>query len=118
LAACFFLARDRRGRAGSGAASLAWSKPSCSMLAAKCSGSSAVTSSFPPPGMVDDQAARVEVHLAADRAGQERLLPAVLAVADDRVADRRHVDAQLVGAAGQRLQLDPGGAVAGAVDTR
>ena len=32
------------------------------------------------------------------------------------MADRRHVRAQLVRAAGQRLQLDPGGAVAGAVD--
>jgi hypothetical protein len=32
------------------------------------------------------------------------------------VADRRHVDAQLMGAPGQRLELDPGGAVAGALD--
>ena len=49
-------------------------------------------------------------------AGQERLGAAIFRVADDRVADRRHVRAQLVRAAGQRLQLDPGGAVAGAVD--
>ena len=58
----------------------------------------------------------MEVELAADPAGQERLRPAIFGIADDRVADRRHVRAQLVGAAGQRLQLDPGGAVAGAVD--
>ena len=67
-------------------------------------------------GMVDPEAPGVEVELAADRAGQERLLAAIFAVADDRMADRRHVDAQLVGAAGERLELDPGGAVAGALD--
>ena len=66
--------------------------------------------------MIDADAARVEVHLAADPAGQERRRAAIFAVADDRMADRRHVDAQLVGAAGERLQLDPGGAVAGALD--
>ena len=60
----------------------------------------------------------MKVELAADPAGQERLGPAIFGVADDRMADRRHVRAQLVGAAGQRLQLDPGGAVAGAVDSR
>src|SRR5687768_18513528 len=67
-------------------------------------------------GMVDPEAAGVEMELAADRAGQERLLAGIFAVADDRVADRRHVDAQLMGAAGIRLKLDPGGAVAGALD--
>ncbi len=67
-------------------------------------------------GRVDPDAPRMEVELAADPAGQERLGPAIFGVADDRMADRRHVRAQLVGAAGQRLQLDPGGAVAGAVD--
>ncbi len=66
--------------------------------------------------MVDHQPAGVEVHLAADAARKERIGPAVLAVADDRVADRRHVDAQLVGPPGQRLQLDPAGTVPGAVD--
>src|SRR5690606_25163287 len=67
-------------------------------------------------GRIDDQPTGVQVDRAADRTGQERVLPTVLAVADDRVADRRHVHAQLMSAAGQRLQLDPGGAVAGAVD--
>ena len=66
--------------------------------------------------VVDYQAPRVEVHLAADAAGQERQLPAVFAVAHDRMADRRHVHAQLVGAARQRLEFDPCGAVAGTVD--
>ena len=78
--------------------------------------SSAVTSIVPPSGRVDLEAPRVEVKLAADPAGQERFGPAIFGVADDRMADRRHVRAQLVRAAGQRLQLDPGGAVAGAVD--
>ena len=64
----------------------------------------------------DHQPPRVKVHLAADRAGQECFGPAVLAVAHDRVADRRHVDAQLVRSPGHRLQFDPGGAVAGTVD--
>ena len=67
-------------------------------------------------GMIDDQPARVEMHLAADRASQEGLGSAIFTVADDGMADRRHMHAQLVGAARQRLQLDPGGAVAGAVD--
>ena len=67
-------------------------------------------------GMVDNQTPRVEVHLAADAAGQESVLPAVLAVADDGMADRRHVHAQLVGTARHRLKFHPGGAVACAVD--
>jgi hypothetical protein len=66
--------------------------------------------------MLDAQAAGMEVELAADRAGQERGLSAILAIAHDRVADGRHVDAQLVGAAGERLKLDPGGAIARTVD--
>src|SRR5690606_23831397 len=45
-------------------------------------------------GRVDDQTAGVEMHLAADRAGQERVRPAIFAVADDRVADCRHMDAE------------------------
>src|SRR6185369_4627970 len=65
--------------------------------------------------VLDDQAAGMKVHLAADRAGEECRLAAVFAVAHDGVADRRHVDAQLVGAAGQRLEFHPGGAVARAV---
>ena len=67
-------------------------------------------------GRVDPDPARVEVKLAADPAGEERLRSAIFGVADDRVAERRHMRAQLVGAAGQRLKLEPGGAVAGAFD--
>ena len=65
--------------------------------------------------VVDDQLPCVQVHLAADGAGQERLLPAVFAVANDRKADRRHMHAQLVGAPGHGLQFHPRGAVAGAI---
>src|SRR5690606_23163216 len=67
-------------------------------------------------GLVYDQAARVEMHLATDRAGQEGVLSAIFAVAHDRMPDGGHVHAELVGAAGERLQLDPGGTVAGAID--
>src|SRR5690348_201771 len=65
---------------------------------------------------INANSSRVEVELAADSAGQERLRTAVLGVPDDRMADRRHVRTQLVRAAGQRLELDPGRPVAGAVD--
>jgi hypothetical protein len=58
----------------------------------------------------------VEVHLAADAPGQEGILPAIFAVAHDRVADRGHVDAQLMGAAGIRLEFDPRRRIAGALD--
>src|SRR3546814_13354375 len=58
-------------------------------------------------GVVDAQPPAVQVHLAADRSGQERALAAIFAVADDWVADRRHMDAQLMRAPGQRLQFDP-----------
>ena len=44
-------------------------------------------------GMVDAQAAAVQVHLAADRPGQESALAAIFAIADDGVADRCHMDA-------------------------
>src|SRR5204863_392046 len=40
-----------------------------------------------PIGVIDADAPCVEVHLAADPAGQERGLPAIFAVAKDRVAD-------------------------------
>src|SRR3546814_9073316 len=43
-------------------------------------------------------------------------LATIFAVADDRVADRRHMDAKLMRAAGERLKLDPRRAVAGAFD--
>ncbi len=56
---------------------------------------------------VDPEAAGVEMELATDAAGQEGVAPAIFAITDDWVADRRHMDAQLVCAAGKRLQLDP-----------
>ncbi len=61
-------------------------------------------------------AAAVQMHLAADRAGQERTLAAIFSVADDRMSDRRHMDAQLVRAPGQRLKFDPRRAVPRALD--
>ena len=69
----------------------------------------------------------MQVQLAADAAAElgapavaEVLLAAaaVLAVADDRVADRGHMGAELVGAAGHRVERDPGGAGRGGVDHR
>ena len=47
---------------------------------------------------------------------QQRFLAAVLAVAQDRAADLRAMDAQLMGAAGARPQRQQRGAIAGAVD--
>ena len=67
-------------------------------------------------GPVDPQPPRVQVHLAADPPGQERRRAAIFGVADDRVADRRHMRAQLVGASGHRLEFDPCRASAGTVD--
>src|SRR5207302_11243120 len=65
---------------------------------------------------LDAVRARMQRQLAADSPRRDALRPAIFRVADDRMADRRHMRAQLVRATGQRLQLDPGGAVAGAVD--
>ena len=67
-------------------------------------------------GLGNDQAARVQVHLAADRAGEERVRPAIFAVSHNRVADCRHMHAQLVGAPGQRFEFNPRGALACAVN--
>ena len=66
--------------------------------------------------MVDADAARVQMHFAADRARQKRVLAAIFAVANDRVANGGHMHAQLVRASGVRLQFDPGGGVARAFD--
>ncbi len=93
-----------------------------------CSGSGAVTTEPPAGGrMRQRDRARVQVQLAADPAAELRApavaavllaAAAVLAVADDRVADRRHLGAELVGAAGDRLERQPGGAAGGGVDGR
>ena len=66
-------------------------------------------------GMLDADAPRVEVHLAADSAGQEACLAAIFAVADDRMANGGHMDTQLMRAAGEGLQLDPGSDIARAL---
>src|SRR3546814_11390051 len=71
---------------------------------------------LPAIGMIDADTPRVEVHLAADAPGEERRLPTIFAVADDRMADRRHMNAQLMRAPGEGLKLDPGGAIARAFD--
>jgi hypothetical protein len=62
-------------------------------------------------GMIDDQAARMQVQLAADAARKEGVGAAIFAVAHNRVANGRHMDAQLVRAACQRLQFDPAAAL-------
>ena len=67
-------------------------------------------------GAVDDQPAGVEMHLAADRAGEECVLAAIFAIAHDRVSHGRAMHAQLVGAARQRLQFEPGDLLARAFD--
>ncbi len=51
-------------------------------------------------GMIDPEAPRVEMELAADRAGQEGVLAAIFAVADDRMADREH-DGRAAGGCGR-----------------
>src|SRR3546814_9114918 len=43
-------------------------------------------------GMIDPDAPGVKVHLAADRAAQKGVLAAIFAVADDGMADGRHMD--------------------------
>src|SRR3954471_5604942 len=47
---------------------------------------------------------------------EQRFLAAVLAVAQDRAADLRAMDAQLMGAAGARPQRQQRGPVAGAIE--
>ena len=42
-------------------------------------------------GMRDDQSPCVQMHLAADRSGQECALTAIFAITHDRMPDRRHV---------------------------
>src|SRR5690242_21920544 len=58
----------------------------------------------------------MKVELAADTARQEGIGTAIFGIADDWMAERRHVRAKLVRAASQGLKLDPGGSIAGAVD--
>ena len=58
-------------------------------------------------GMRDDEAAGVQMQLGLDAAVGQHLVALVLVVADDRVADQRHVRAQLVLAAGDGLQRHP-----------
>src|SRR5690242_11393485 len=65
---------------------------------------------------IDPYPPRMQMELAADPAGQERLGPAIFRIADDRMPDRGHMRAQLVRSPGQRLKLEPCRAVAGPVD--
>src|SRR4029079_4095422 len=67
-------------------------------------------------GSVNPDATSMEVQLAVDAPGQKGIRPAILRVAHDRMPDRRHVRPQLVRSPRQWLELDPGGAVAGAID--
>ena len=74
-----------------------------------CGGSGAVMSIIPPRGCGTDDPARQQMQAVLHAA---RKLPVLLVeifrIADDRVADMRHVGAQLVGAAGDRLEREPG----------
>ena len=67
-------------------------------------------------GGIDDQPPGMQVQLAADAPGQECFLAAIFGIADKRMADRGSMNADLVGAPGQRRKLHPGGARAGLVD--
>ena len=69
-----------------------------------------------PARCIDPDPPCVEMKLAADPAGQERLGTTIFGVAYDRVANGSHVRPQLVRPAGKRLQLDPGRAIPGMVD--
>ena len=53
----------------------------------------------------------MQMHLATDRSRQKCLRATIFGVAHDRVTNGRHVRAQLVRSPGQRLKLEPGGAI-------
>jgi len=67
-------------------------------------------------GGVNPQLPGMKVKLAADAAGQEGLGPAIFCIADDRMANRSHVRAKLMRPAREGLKLNPGSAIARAVD--
>ena len=83
------------------------SKPNMSQTFAMCGGSGAVTSSQWPFGWRMRRLRAWSIRRFGISPWLARRLAAVFAVADDRRADRGHVRAQLVGAAGQRHQRDP-----------
>ena len=70
----------------------------------------------PLVGRIDPQSPGVQVHLAADPTRQKCFRAAIFGIPDDRVAERRHVRAKLVGAPGQRLQFHPRRSVSGSID--
>ena len=83
-----------------------------------CSGKGAVTSSVPPRGMRQDQAARQKMQLAVDRVRyrSQRIVAArivggglaIFGIADDWVANRLGMSAQLMGAPGDGFERKPG----------
>ena len=93
-----------------------------------CSGSGAVTSIDAAARMGQDQPAGEQVQLRLDprRHGAQRIvagrivlgLAVVFRVADDRMADRLAMGAQLMGAAGDRPHREPGEARRDLVDHR
>ena len=82
-----------------------------------CSGSGAVTSITPPARMGQDQAARQKMQLGFEpgRNGAQRIAAGrvvrgpsiVFRIADDRMADRLAMGAQLMGAPGDRAHREP-----------
>ncbi len=102
----------RRPASGSSSA-----KPRKRNVARRCGGNGAETVRQPHLRVRQDDGAGMQMQLPDDiGAGQERGGTAVLAVAEDRRTEGRHVRPQLVGAAGERFEREPGGAAAGVVD--
>ena len=94
------------------------SKPSRFQLCTMCGGSGAVTSIVPPSGCGNDDAPGVQVQPLLDAAGELPVLVRleIFRIADDRMADMGGVHAQLVGAAGIGLHLEPGKLLPGLLD--
>ena len=116
-------ARPRSGRARVS------SKPNMAKLFFMCSGSGAVTSMTPLARMGQDQAARQKMQLGFEpgrngaqtdrsRAGSFGGPSVVFRIADDRMADRLAMGAQLMGAAGDRAHRQPREARRDLVDDR
>ena len=74
-----------------------------------CGGSGADTSITAAARVRHRDAAGQQMQLVLDAAGQLPVLDVeIFRIADDRIADMRHVRAQLMGAAGDRLERKPG----------
>jgi hypothetical protein len=59
----------------------------------------------PAVGSIDPDPPGMKMELAADAASQESLRAAIFCIPDDWMTDRVHVSAELVSAAGERLQF-------------